>query len=316
LYVKHKYAFLNRKVFLFNNNNSMSLRQKLAGTGVALVTPFKSNFDVDLEALGRVIDFVIKGGVEYVVTLGTTGETPTLSKEEKVAIVQYTYEKVGARVPVVVGAGGNNTAELVKELDILPLDKAVAVLSASPYYNKPSQEGLFQHYKVVARASPKPVLLYNVPGRTGRNLSASTTIRLAGEVENIVGIKEASGDMAQCMQILRDKPENFLVVSGDDALTLPQIACGMEGVISVAANAIPRTFTDMVRASLKSDFKTAKKLNDQLIEAYDHMFIENNPAGVKAFLTELGLIENHLRLPMVPLSGEVYEKVKSYLAKR
>jgi 4-hydroxy-tetrahydrodipicolinate synthase len=293
----------------------MSLRQKLAGTGVALVTPFKSNFDVDLDALGRVIDFVIKGGVEYVVTLGTTGETPTLSKEEKVAIVQFTYEKVGGRVPVVVGAGGNNTAELVKELDILPLDKAVAVLSASPYYNKPSQEGLYQHYKVVAKASPKPLLLYNVPGRTGRNLSASTTIRLAREVENIAGIKEASGDMAQCMQILRDKPENFLVVSGDDALTLPQIACGMEGVISVAANALPRAFTDMVRASLKGDFKSAKKLNDQLIDAYDHMFIENNPAGVKAFLTELGLIENHLRLPMVPLSGEVYGKVKKYLGK-
>lgn len=291
----------------------MSLRQKLAGTGVALVTPFKSNSDVDLEALGRVIDFVIKGGAEYVVTLGTTGETPTLSKEEKIAIVQFTYEKVGGRVPVVVGAGGNNTAELVKELDILPLNKAVAVLSASPYYNKPSQEGLFQHYKAIAKASPKPVLLYNVPGRTGRNLAALTTIRLANEVENIAGIKEASGDMAQCMQILRDKPENFLVVSGDDALTLPQIACGMEGVISVAANAVPAPFTNMVRAALKGDFKTAKKLNDQLIEAYDHMFIENNPAGVKAFLTELGLIENNLRLPMVPLSAEVHEKVKRYL---
>jgi 4-hydroxy-tetrahydrodipicolinate synthase len=294
----------------------MSLRQKLAGTGVALVTPFKSNFDVDLEALGRVIDFVIKGGVEYIVTLGTTGETPTLSKEEKIAIVQYTYEKVGGRVPVVVGAGGNNTAELVKELETLPLNKAVAILSASPYYNKPSQEGLFQHYKAIAEASPKPVLLYNVPGRTGRNLSASTTIRLAREVENIAGIKEASGDMAQCMQILRDKPENFLVVSGDDALSLPQIACGMEGVISVAANALPKHFTDMVRVSLKGDFRSAKKLNDQLIEAYDHMFIENNPAGVKAFLTELGIIENNLRLPMVPLSEEVYARVKKYLEKK
>jgi 4-hydroxy-tetrahydrodipicolinate synthase len=293
----------------------MSLRQQLTGTGVALVTPFRSNFDVDLDALARVIDFVIKGGAEYVVTLGTTGETPTLSKEEKVAIVQFTYEKVGGRVPVVVGAGGNNTAELIKELDILPLNKAVAVLSASPYYNKPSQEGLFQHYKAVAKASPKPVLLYNVPGRTGRNLAASTTIRLANEVENIVGIKEASGDMAQCMQILRDKPEKFIVVSGDDALVLPQIACGMQGVISVAANAIPKAFTDMVRAGLKGDFKAAKKLNDTLIEAYDHMFVENNPAGVKAFLSELGLIENNLRLPMVPLSEEVHGKVKQYLGK-
>lgn len=293
----------------------MSLRQQLSGTGVALVTPFKSNFDVDLDALARVIDFVIKGGVEYVVTLGTTGETPTLSKEEKVAIVQYTYEKVGGRVPVVVGAGGNNTQELVKELEVLPLNKAVAVLSASPYYNKPSQEGLFQHYKVIAAASPKPVLLYNVPGRTGRNLTASTTIRLANEVANIAGIKEASGDMAQCMQILKDKPADFIVVSGDDALVLPQVACGMEGVISVAANAIPKKFTDMVRACLKGDFKGAKKLNDQLIEAYDHMFVENNPAGVKAFLKELGLIENNLRLPMVPLSEAVHQKVKEYLSK-
>jgi 4-hydroxy-tetrahydrodipicolinate synthase len=294
----------------------MSLRQQLAGTGVAVVTPFKSNFDVDLDALGRVIDHVIKGGVEYVVSLGTTGETPTLSREEKIAIVQFTYEKVGGRVPVVVGAGGNNTAELVKELETLPLDRAAAVLSASPYYNKPSQEGLFQHYKAVAAASPKPVLLYNVPGRTGRNLAAATTIRLAKEVPNIAGIKEASGDMAQCMQILRDKPDNFLVVSGDDALTLPQIACGMEGVISVVSNAIPKTFTDMVRAALKGDFKTAKKLNDTLIEAYDHMFVENNPAGVKAFLKELGLIENNLRLPMVPLSEEVYAKVRRYLNKK
>lgn len=217
---------------------------------------------------------------------------------------------------MVVGAGGNNTAELVKELETLPLDRAAAVLSASPYYNKPSQEGLFQHYKAVAAASPKPVLLYNVPGRTGRNLAAATTIRLAKEVPNIAGIKEASGDMAQCMQILRDKPDNFLVVSGDDALTLPQIACGMEGVISVVSNAIPKTFTDMVRAALKGDFKTAKKLNDTLIEAYDHMFVENNPAGVKAFLKELGLIENNLRLPMVPLSEEVYAKVRRYLNKK
>ena len=293
----------------------MSLRQILNGTGVALVTPFKENYEVDLESLGRVIDFVIKGGVEYVVTLGTTGETPTLSKEEKIAIVQYTYEKVGNRVPVVVGIGGNNTHELIKDLATFSLDKAVAVLSASPYYSKPSQEGLFQHYKALAKASPKPVILYNVPGRTGRNLSAATTLRLAGEVPNIAGIKEASGDMAQCMQILRDRPEDFMVVSGDDALVLPQIACGMDGVISVAANALPKKFADMVRQALKSDFKAAKKLNDQLIEAYEIMFAENNPAGVKAFLTELGIIQNNLRLPLVPLSEGLHQKVKAYLGK-
>lgn len=293
----------------------MSLRQTLQGTGVALVTPFKANSQVDFEALGKLIDFVIKGGVEYVVTLGTTGETPTLSKEEKKDIIQYTYEKVGARVPVVVGIGGNDTQELLKDLQYFPLDKATAVLSASPYYNKPSQEGIFQHYRMLAAASPKPILLYNVPGRTGRNMTAATTLRLANEVKNIAGIKEASGDMAQCSLILRDRPADFLVVSGDDALTFAQIATGMDGVISVAANALPQSFTDMVRSSLKADLKGAKKLNDQLIEAYDLMFAENNPAGVKAFLAELGLIENTLRLPMTPLSEDLHKQVKEYLKK-
>jgi 4-hydroxy-tetrahydrodipicolinate synthase len=294
----------------------MSLRETLKGTGVALVTPFNSRGAIDFDALGKVINFVIDGGVEYLVTLGTTGETPTLSKKEKTDIIQYTYEKARDRVPVVVGIGGNNTAELVSELEHFPLDKAVAVLSASPYYNKPSQEGLFQHYKALAESSPKPLLLYNVPGRTGRNIPAHTTIRLANEVDNIAGIKEASGDMAQCMQILRDKPEQFLVVSGDDALALPQIACGMEGVISVAANCLPKQFCEMVRLCLRGDFPSAKIINDELIEAFDILFVENNPAGAKAFLAEQGLIENHLRLPLVPLSSEVSRRVKQYLQRR
>src|SRR6476620_5163042 len=200
----------------------MSLRETLRGTGVALVTPFNSRGAIDFDALGRVIDFVIDGSVEYLVTLGTTGETPVLTKREKTDLIQYTYERARNRVPVIVGIGGNNTAELISDLEHFPLDEAVAVLSASPYYNKPSQEGLYQHYKALAEASPKPVLLYNVPGR---NVNAQTTLRLANEVDNIAGIKEASGDMAQCMVILRDKPEDFLVVSGDDALALPQIAC-------------------------------------------------------------------------------------------
>ncbi len=290
----------------------MSLRQQLQGTGVALVTPFKTDAQVDFEALGKVIEAMIKGGVEYLVTLGTTGETPTLDKQEKLDIVHYTFEKVAGRVPVVVGIGGNNTQELIKDLHHFPLEKATAVLSASPYYNKPSQEGLFQHYKAIAGASPKPVILYNVPGRTGRNLNADTTLRLANEVPNIAGIKEASGDMAQCMQILRDRPDNFLVVSGDDALALPQLACGMDGVISVAANAFPKQFSDMVRACLKSDLKAAKKLNDQLIAAYELMFAENNPAGVKAFMYEEGLLQNVVRLPVVPLSADLHQKVKAY----
>lgn len=293
----------------------MSLRQTLSGTGVALVTPFSSDLEVNFNALGRIIDHVIEGGVEYVVTLGTTGETPTLSKEEKIAIIQYTYEKVNNRVPVVVGVGGNDTASLVKDLETFPLDKATAILSASPYYNKPSQEGIYLHYKMLAAAAPKPILLYNVPGRTGRNMTAETTLRLAREVANIAGIKEASGDMGQCMQILRDRPENFLVVSGDDALVLPQIACGMDGVISVAANALPKPFTSMVRESLQQRFTTAKALNDQLIQAYDLMFAENNPAGVKAFMAELGLLENYLRMPMLPLSEGLHNQVKTYLKK-
>ena len=294
----------------------MALKEQLRGTGVALITPFQSDTSVDYAALEKVINFVIAGGVEYVVTLGTTGETPTLSKEEKKQIALFTFEKVAGRVPVVVGIGGNNTAELLQELATFPLDKAAAVLSASPYYSKPSQEGLFQHYAALAKASPKPLLLYNVPGRTGRNLTAATTIRLAREIGNITGIKEASGDMAQCMEILRDKPDDFLVVSGDDALALPQIACGMEGVISVAANGFPREFSDMVRLALKGDFKGAKGLNDRLIAAYELLFAENNPAGVKAAMAQQQLIGNYLRLPVVPLSEGLQLKWKEYLAKK
>jgi 4-hydroxy-tetrahydrodipicolinate synthase len=291
----------------------MSLRDTLRGTGVALVTPFDSRGAVDFLALGKVIDFIINDGVEYLVTLGTTGETPTLTKQEKLDLITFTYERARNRVPVVVGIGGNNTQELINDLESFPLDEAVAVLSASPYYNKPTQEGLFQHYKMLAEASPKPLLLYNVPGRTGRNISAYTTLRLANEVDNVAGIKEASGDMAQCMQILRDRPEDFLVVSGDDALALPQIACGMDGVISVAANCFPKSFSEMVRQCLKGDFISAKNLNDGLIEGYEILFIENNPAGVKAFLAEAGLISNYLRLPLVPLSKEVYKRLKEYV---
>ena len=293
----------------------MALREQLRGTGVALITPFQPDFSVDYPALANVVDFVITGGVEYVVTMGTTGESVTLSKEEKKAVINFTYDKVAGRVPVVVGIGGNNTQELIRELADFPLEKAVAVLSASPYYSKPSQEGLFQHYKALAEASPKPLLLYNVPGRTGRNVTAATTLRLAREVKNIAGIKEASGDMAQCMEILRDAPADFLVVSGDDALALPQIACGMQGVISVAANSFPKAFTDMVRASLKGDFKAAKALNDRLIAGYEILFAENNPAGVKAAMAEMKLIGNYLRLPLVPLSAGLQAKMKEYLAK-
>ena len=284
----------------------------LSGTGVALVTPFKSDLSIDEPALARVIEYVIAGGVEYIVSLGTTGETPTLSREEKVRIARFTIEVVNQRVPVVIGAGGSDTREVIREIEKLPTDHAVAILSASPYYSKPSQEGIYQHYKAIAFASPKPVLIYNVPGRTARNVSASTIMRLA-ELPNIAGIKEAGGDMAQCALILRDRPENFLIVSGDDALAFPQIATGMDGVISVAANSFPKHFSDMVRAVLDGDLVKAKKINDGLIEGYEILFVENNPAGVKAALVELGLIENVLRLPLVPLSKQYYDLIKKYI---
>ena len=293
----------------------MSLRNLLKGTGVAIVTPFNEDESVDFAALEKLIDFIIGNGVEYIVSLGTTGETPTLSKQEKLDIVHFSLEKINKRVPVVVGIGGNNTKEVINTVESFPLDKVAAVLSAAPYYNKPSQEGIFQHYKSIAAASPKPIILYNVPGRTGRNMEPSTTIRLATEVPNIGGIKEAGNSIPQCMQLLRDRPDDFLIVSGDDDLVLPELAAGIDGVISVAANCFPRAFSDMVRAGLKQDFAAAKKLNDPLIEAYNLLFAENNPAGVKAFLTEMGLIKNVVRLPIVPLSDGVHQKVKAYLSK-
>jgi len=288
---------------------------KLYGTGVALVTPFNPDGSVDFEGLKNLINHTITGGVEYLVSLGTTGETATLTKEEKAAIWKFTKETVNGRVGLVAGIGGNNTQEIVESLNHFDSEGFDAILSVSPYYNKPTQEGIYQHYKAVAAASPKPVILYNVPGRTGRNMSASTTIRLAKDCPNVVAMKEASGDMAQCMEILRDAPSDFVVVSGDDLLALPQIACGMQGVISVAANAYPAEFSNMVRACLAGNYVEAKKINDPLIEGYDIMFAENNPAGVKAFMHEMGLLENEVRLPVVPLSEPVYSRVKTYLAK-
>jgi 4-hydroxy-tetrahydrodipicolinate synthase len=293
----------------------MQIQQQLRGTGVAVVTPFTAANQVDYTALGKVLESLISNKVEYLVMLGTTGETPVLSNAEKISILEFTYEKINQRIPIVVGIGGNDTADLIHDLQHFPLDQAVAILSASPYYNKPSQEGIFQHYKMIAQASPKPIILYNVPGRTGRNMTAATTLRIAREIPNIIGIKEASGDMAQCMQILRDRPNNFLVLSGDDALALPQLACGMEGVISVAANAFPLEFGDMVRACLSNDYVTARNINNGLMEAYDLMFVENNPAGVKAFMAIQGLISNQLRMPNVPLSAAVFEQINNWMNK-
>ncbi|CAN5174207.1 4-hydroxy-tetrahydrodipicolinate synthase [soil metagenome] len=292
----------------------MSLNKILRGTGVALVTPFKENFDVDYNALEKLLDHVIAGGCNYVVTLGTTGETPTLSSEEKISIINFTHEIVKDRIPVVVGIGGNSTEAVVADLKKYPLDKATAVLTASPYYNKPSQEGIFLHYKTVGEKSTKPVILYNVPGRTGSNMTATTTLRLAKEAKNIAGMKEASGNLVQCMHILKDKPQDFLLVSGDDHLTLPLIACGMQGVISVAANCFTKDFCKMVDYALEGDFEKAKPLHYKCLEGNDLLFAENNPAGAKAFLSEMGILKNVLRLPLVPLSKDLHEKVKKYLS--
>ncbi|WP_295122503.1 4-hydroxy-tetrahydrodipicolinate synthase [uncultured Chitinophaga sp.] len=290
------------------------LQQQLRGTGVALVTPFSANGAIDWNALERLIDHVITGGVNYVVSLGTTGETPTLSSEEKLDLIKFTFEKVNKRVPVVVGIGDYNTQDVVKRLQSCPLDEAAAILSVAPYYSKPSQEGIFQHYKAIAEASPKPIILYNVPGRTGRNMTAATTLRIANEVENVIAMKEASGDMQQCMEIIRSKPEGFVVVSGDDGLALSQIACGMDGVISVAANFFAKDFSAMVQAALANNYEEARRLHYKMLEGYDLMFAENNPAGVKAFLAYANIVENTFRLPVVPVSDELHAKIKKYLA--
>ena len=277
-----------------------------------MVTPFHADGSIDYAAYKKLIHFVIDKGCQYLVVLGTTGEAPVLTKEEKVQLIQIAYEETNGITPVVVGIGGNNTASLIEDLKTFPLDGAAAVLSASPYYSKPSQEGIFQHYKALAAASPKPIMLYNVPGRTGRGISAETVIRIANDIPNVMGIKEASGDMLHCMQILRDKPDPFMIISGDDALAMAQIACGMEGVISVAANTFPSEFSKMINFSLNGDFASAKKINDQLLPAYELMFCENNPAGIKAFLAEQNIIQNYLRLPLVPLSEGLHKQVRSF----
>ena len=288
------------------------LKETLKGTGVALVTPFKKDKTIDFVALENLIDLQIAGGLDYLVTLGTTGESVVLSDQEKVDVFNCTVKKVNGRVPVVVGIGGNDTAAVIKSFSKFDLTKVAAILSVTPYYNKPSQEGLYQHYIALADAAPKPILLYNVPGRTGRNMSAATTLRLASH-SNIAGIKEAGPEMAQIIAILKDRPADFLVVSGDDEIVMAQIACGADGVISVAANAFPKAFSDMIRFAMSGDFVKAKAINDSLIEGYSYMYEENNPSGIKAFMFEQGIIENELRLPLVPVSAPLQQKIKQFL---
>lgn len=275
------------------------------GTGVAIVTPFHADGGVDFDGLRAVVDHIIDGGTDYLVVLGTTGETATLNNNEKKDIWKHTNAFANGRVPLVAGIGGNNTYEVLKCMEDFNTDGYSAILSVSPYYNKPTQEGIYQHYKAIAEKSPLPVIIYNVPGRTGSTISAETTVRLAHDFKNIIGTKEASGNFDIFNQIMRDKPDDFLFISGDDPVTLPMIAMGGSGLISVMGNALPRQTADMVRLCLQGDFKSARKIHYQLIEFIRLMFVEGNPAGVKAALKHLGVCGDAVRLPLVPVSDKI-----------
>jgi len=284
--------------------------KKFKGTGVAIVTPFKNDSSIDFAAFGRVVDHVISGGVNYIVVMGTTGESVTLTKDEKKAIICYILEKIDNRVPLVVGIGGNNTQETINQVHGWDLKGVDGILSVSPYYNKPSQKGIFQHYKALSTVSPLPIILYNVPGRTGSNISAETTLELAHEFDNIVAIKEASGNMEQIMKILKGKPENFILISGDDLSTLPIIAAGGSGVISVLANAFPAQWSEMVSQCMKQNFKAAREIQFRFMEMIELLFIDGSPGGVKAMLNIMNLCQNTLRLPLVPVSRTVYTRIQ------
>jgi 4-hydroxy-tetrahydrodipicolinate synthase len=284
--------------------------KKFKGTGVAIVTPFKNDSSIDFSALGRVINHVIKGGINYIVALGTTGESVTLTKDEKQAIISYVLEAVDSRVPLIVGVGGNNTQEIINTIRHIDLTGIDGLLSVVPYYNKPTQRGLFQHFKAIATWSPVPVIVYNVPGRTGCNMSADTCLELAHNCENITGIKEASGDLSQMMKIIKGKPENFGLISGDDMLTIPVIAAGGIGVISVLANAFPAACAELVNNALKSNFKSAREIQFRYHEMIELLFIEGNPAGIKAMLSVMNICQNNLRLPLVPVSRPAMTRIQ------
>jgi 4-hydroxy-tetrahydrodipicolinate synthase len=283
---------------------------KFHGTGVAMVTPFQADGQVDYDALKKLIDHLIDGGIDYLVSLGTTGESATLNKEEKKQVFVFTAKTVNKRVLLVAGIAGNNTLETVAEIKAFDTTGYDAILSASPHYNKPTQEGIYQHYKAIAEATPLPIILYNVPSRTGTSVNAETTVRLATDFKNIIGIKEASGNFDLLNQLMRDKPEDFLVISGDDPISLPMIAMGAVGVISVVGNALPRQFSDMIKKCLAGDYKGAQPAHYNMIEFTRLMFAEGSPAGVKSALKHLGVCGDTLRLPLVPVSESAAEDIK------
>lgn len=283
---------------------------KLSGLGAAMITPFKSDKECDWDALGKLIDYVIDGGADYIVSLGTTAETPTLSAEEKSEILCFTREKIAGRTPLVAGAGGNDTRMLIRHIAEMDLEGVDALLSVTPYYNKPSQEGLYQHYMAVADASPRPIILYNVPGRTGVNMTAETTCRLAADHPNIIAVKEASGKIDQIDQIIKNCPKNFLVFSGDDGMTIDVIRKGGDGVISVAVDSFPKCFSRVVYLCRQGLFDRAEEAYAPLHEAVCALFEQGNPVGVKAALSILGLIDNNLRLPLVPATDLLMKKME------
>ncbi len=289
------------------------VRNIFKGLGIALVTPFKSDGSVDYEALKKLLDYQIKNGADFLCILATTGETPTLTADEKKRIKDLVIERVGGKLPILMGCGGNNTAAVVEELKTGDFSGIDGVLSVCPFYNKPSQEGLYQHFKAIAAATKLPVVLYNVPGRTGVNMTAQTTVRLANDCPNIVAIKEAAGSLEQVDEIIKNKPVAFDVISGDDALTFPMVACGAVGVISVIGNALPKEFSRMLRLEMKGEFESARKIHHKFTDLFNLLFVDGNPAGVKAMLHEMGMIENVLRLPLVPTRLTTMQRISECL---
>ncbi|MBR2359002.1 MAG: 4-hydroxy-tetrahydrodipicolinate synthase [Bacteroidaceae bacterium] len=287
--------------------------RRFKGMGVALITPFKEDGSVDYPALIRMVDHLVQNGADFLCVLGTTAETPTLTTEEKKEITRLVVERVNGRIPIMLGCGGNNTQAIIDSLKNDDFTGIDAILSVVPYYNKPSQEGIYQHYKAIAESTDLPIVLYNVPGRTGVNMTAETTLRIARDFKNVIAIKEASGNITQMDDIIKNKPENFDVISGDDGITFPLITLGAVGVISVIGNAFPKEFSRMTRLALQGDYANALKIHHSFTELFSLLFVDGNPAGVKAMLNAMGMIENRLRLPLVPTRITTFEKMRQIL---
>lgn len=289
------------------------MNNRFLGTGVALVTPFKADLSIDHEALAHIVDFNIDGGIEYLVICGTTGESVTLTKQEKKDVVATIYKANKGRVPMVLGIGGNNTIQVVEEIKATDLSEIDAILSVAPYYSKPTQEGIYQHFKAISEASPIDVILYNVPGRTSKNIEVGTTLRLANDFKNVIGVKEAGNNMSQYLELIKNKPEDFLIISGDDDLALGVTLAGGSGVISVIGQAFPKEFSNMIRLGLKGDAKESYKRHYELMDIISFIFEENNPAGIKAVFEALNLCQDTVRLPLVPASNILKEKIANFV---